>query len=63
MNTQIASAAEEQTAVADEISKSVQQIADIADKATHNAEELAGTASQMGELEIRLNQLVSRFKA
>ncbi|SEA50927.1 methyl-accepting chemotaxis protein [Marinobacterium iners] len=63
MNTQIASAAEEQTAVADEISKSVQQIADIADKATHNAEELAGTASQMGELETRLNQLVSRFKA
>jgi methyl-accepting chemotaxis protein len=35
----------------------------IADKATHNAEELAGTASQMGELETRLNQLVSRFKA
>lgn len=62
MNTQIASAAEEQTAVADEISKSVQQIADIADKATHNAEELAGTASQMGELEARLNQLVSRFR-
>src|SRR5690554_392825 len=63
MNTQIASAAEQQTAVADEISKSVQQIADIADKATHNAEELAGTANQMGELESRLNQLVSRFKA
>lgn len=62
MNTQIASAAEEQTAVADEISKSVQQIADIADKATRNAEELSGTASNMTELERHLNNLVSRFK-
>ncbi len=62
MNTQIASAAEEQTAVADEISKSVQQIADIADKATRNAEELAGTASGMSELERHLTNLVGRFK-
>ena len=62
MNTQIASAAEQQTSVADEISQSVQQIADIADKATLNAEDLAGTATQMSGLEKHLNDLVSRFK-
>ncbi|MBA4501318.1 methyl-accepting chemotaxis protein [Marinobacterium marinum] len=62
MNTQIASAAEEQTAVADEISKSVQQIADIADKATLNAEDLEGTASRMSDLEGQLSELVSRFR-
>ena len=41
---------------------SVQQIADIADQATRNAEELAGTATQMGDLERQLHQLVSRFR-
>jgi methyl-accepting chemotaxis protein len=54
--------AEEQTAVAAEIGKSVQQIADIADRASHNANELAGFAEQMSELEARLNQRVSRFR-
>jgi len=62
MNTQIASAAEQQTAVADEISRSVHQIADIAEMSSNNAHSLAGTADEMAELEQRLMRLVSQFK-
>ncbi len=62
MNTQIASAAEEQTAVADEISQSVQQIADIAEHAAANADDLSQTTNEMSMLEGRLKQIVSQFK-
>jgi methyl-accepting chemotaxis protein len=62
MNTQIASAAEQQTAVADEISQSVQQIADIADRSSRNAGEMSTMSSTMAEIERRLSELVSRFR-
>ena len=62
MNTQIASAAEEQTAVADEISKSVQQIADIAEHAARNAHALSGTSKEMNDLEGSLKRIVNQFK-
>jgi len=62
MNMQIASAAEEQTAVADEISSSVQQIADIAEHSAKNADDLEVTTNEMSRLEKRLMSLVGHFK-
>ena len=62
MNTQIAGAAEQQTAVAAEIETSVQQVATIADKAEHNAGILAETTAGMSELEQRLSKLVMTFR-
>ncbi len=62
MNTQIAGAAEQQTAVANEIEASVQQVAAIADKADHNAGVLANTTAGMSELEQRLSKLVMTFR-
>ena len=62
MNTQIASAAEEQTAVADEISKNVQQVADIAEHSASNADALSDTTKEMSALEQRLLRIVNQFK-
>ncbi|WP_372739719.1 methyl-accepting chemotaxis protein [Neptunomonas sp.] len=62
MNTQIASAAEEQTAVADEISQNVQQVADIAEHSAQNADALSDTTQEMSALERRLMKIVSQFK-
>ncbi|BBB30549.1 methyl-accepting chemotaxis protein [Neptunomonas japonica] len=62
MNTQIASAAEEQTAVADEISQNVQQVADIAEHSASNADALSATTKEMSALEQRLMRIVNQFK-
>lgn len=62
MNTQIASAAEEQTAVADEISQNVQQVADIAESTATSAEELSRTANELTSLEQRLVNIVGQFR-
>ena len=62
MNTQIASAAEEQTAVADEISQNVQQVADIAEHSANNADALSSTTKEMSALEQRLMRIVNQFK-
>lgn len=63
MSTQIATAAEQQTAVADELSRSIQHIADISERASTNADSLASTTSEMAQLERRLTSLVNQFKA
>ena len=62
MNAQIASAAEQQTSVADEISQSVQQIADIAERSSRNAVEVSRMSAMMADIERRLCELVSRFR-
>ena len=62
MNTQIATAAEEQTTVADEISRNVQQIADIAEDSSERAIELDHTTSELVQLEQRLVKIVDQFK-
>tara|TARA_B110000467_G_scaffold161465_1_gene182625 strand:- start:26575 stop:28254 length:1680 start_codon:yes stop_codon:yes gene_type:complete len=62
MNTQIATAAEEQTVVTDEISKNVQQVADIAEDSSIKALELERTSAELMALENRLAAVVNQFK-
>ncbi|WP_245601024.1 methyl-accepting chemotaxis protein [Marinobacterium jannaschii] len=62
MNTQIACAAEEQTSVAEEVSRSIHHIADIAESAAGNANDLSHTATEMSDLERRLTRLVEQFR-
>ncbi|MBU2069986.1 MAG: cache domain-containing protein [Gammaproteobacteria bacterium] len=62
MNIQIATAAEQQTAVAADISRSIHEIAQLADQAANNASELAKSTGELTGLEQRLSALVSRFR-
>ena len=62
MNAQIASAAEEQTAVAEEINRSVHQIADAVDVVASDAEQGAQTARDLNALTERLQGLVGQFR-
>ena len=62
MNTQIATAAEQQTVVTDEISKNVQQVADIAKDSSEKALELGATSDELISLEGRLTSVVNQFK-
>ncbi|MEH8019336.1 methyl-accepting chemotaxis protein [Rheinheimera muenzenbergensis] len=62
MNIQIATAAEQQTAVAADISRSIHEIAQLADQAANNASELAKSTGELTGLEQRLSVLVSRFR-
>lgn len=62
MSTQIATATEEQTAVADELSRSIQHIADISERASGTADQLAATTSEVSQLEMRLSVLVNQYK-
>ncbi len=62
MNTQIATAAEEQSAVANEMNRSVVQISSEAEASLHNAQETSATAEQVSRLSATLQELVSRFK-
>ncbi|MGE4407155.1 MAG: methyl-accepting chemotaxis protein [Pseudomonas sp.] len=62
MNAQIAAAAEEQTAVAEEINRSVHHIADAVDGVASDAAEGAQTARELNGLAERLQRLVGQFR-
>ncbi len=62
MNAQIASAAEEQTAVAEEINRSVHHIADAVDGVASEAAESAKTSQELNALAESLQQLVGQFR-
>ncbi|WP_210395634.1 methyl-accepting chemotaxis protein [Motiliproteus sediminis] len=62
MNLQIASAAEEQSAVSEEINASVTQIADIVDQSVSRATDAAQASDEQAQLSARLQQLVGVFK-
>tara|TARA_R110000868_G_scaffold79631_4_gene226564 strand:- start:761 stop:2446 length:1686 start_codon:yes stop_codon:yes gene_type:complete len=62
MNAQIASAAEEQTAVAEEINRSVHQIAGAVDGVANEAAEGAQTSRELNGLALRLQELVGQFR-
>ena len=62
MNTQIASAAEEQMAVAEDINRSVNQIAFAVDSVAEETERGAQTARNLAGLGDRLGVLVRQFR-
>ena len=62
MNTQIASAAEEQSAVSEEINRNVVNINDVADQVTQGATQTATAGSELAQLANDLQVMVSRFK-
>ncbi len=62
MNTQIATAAEEQSLVADEINKNVLNIKQIAEDATANADQLSSAGTSLAELARELSGMVAAFK-
>jgi len=62
MNAQIASAAEEQTAVAEEINRSVHQIASAVENVAEETQQGARTARNLADLGDRLGGLVRQFR-
>jgi len=62
MNTQIASAAEEQSAVAEEINRNVVTISQVADETAQGAGQTAGASQELASLATDLQQMVSQFK-
>jgi len=62
MNAQIASAANEQTSVAEEINRSVHQIAGAVDEVAADAAQGANTARELNKLGEQLQRLVGQFR-
>ncbi len=62
MNTQIATAAEEQTAVAEEVNRNINTIAASADNTAEGARQNASVSEELVNYSRQLESLVSRFK-
>jgi len=60
--SQIATAAEEQTATTQEISSNIHQITDVVHESATSAQQSAGASHQLAEMADVLQNLVSRFK-
>jgi len=62
MNTQIATASEEQSAVAEEINRSVISISEIAEATAEGAQRATGSSGRVAELANELKSLTAQFK-
>jgi methyl-accepting chemotaxis protein len=62
MNTQIASAAEEQSAVAEEINRNIASISQISESNSEGAGQTATASAQLASLATELQQVVARFR-
>ena len=62
MNTQIATAAEEQNAVAEEINRSVVGISEVTEQTAAGAQQTASASNELNELASQLSGLVKQFK-
>jgi len=62
MNTQIATAAEQQTAVAEEINRNIINISDLGEHVTSSSEMTASSSEELSRLSIDLQALVGQFK-
>ncbi len=62
MNTQIATAAEEQAQVAEEINRSIARISEIADRSAAGSEQTAQASESLARLAAQLQGVVAQFK-
>lgn len=62
MNTQIASAAQQQGSVADEINRNISNISDISEQTAESANQAAISNTDLSQLGLELQALMSRFK-
>ncbi|HCJ30791.1 MAG TPA: methyl-accepting chemotaxis protein, partial [Pseudomonas sp.] len=62
MNMQIATAAEEQSAVAEEINRNITTISDIADATSADARQTSQISDELVRLVAELNRLVGQFR-
>ncbi len=62
MNTQIASAAEEQSAVAEEIDRNITNIRRLGDQTASGATQTASSSQEMAQLAVQLQTLVGQFR-
>lgn len=62
MNTQIATAAEEQTSVADEINRNITNISDTSDRTNRGAIETSAASEELAVMATGLQDLVKQFK-
>ena len=62
MNPQIAAAAEEQSAVAEEINRSVLKVRDVSEQTAAASEETAAASVQLTRLSVELQALVGKFR-
>ena len=62
MNTQIASASEQQTAMAEEVNQNIININTVSEKATASAENTSSASRELSTLASKLAEAVSQFK-
>jgi methyl-accepting chemotaxis protein len=62
MNLQIAAAAEQQSAVADEINRSIVNVRDVSEQTAAASEETAASSVELARLGNELQTMVSRFR-
>ncbi len=62
MNSQIATAAEQQSAVAEEINRSVLNVRDVSEQTSSASEETAASSAELARLGVYLQSLVGRFR-
>lgn len=62
MNSQIATAAEQQSAVAEEINRSVLNVRDVSEQTSSASEETAASSAELARLGVYLQTLVGRFR-
>ncbi len=62
MNTQVASAAEEQSVVAEDVNRNILHITEVAEVTSENAERTSTSAQQLGGLASDLRQMIHRYR-